>query len=93
MELTEPLKKIFTETGRALKGSTRRIFMAQVVKALGKGGQRRAETELGWHRRTIRKGTRELAVCRRELPKGCHNRQNGLILIKNIRRPNILKPI
>jgi hypothetical protein len=60
MELTEPLKKIFTETGRALKGSTRRIFMAQVVKALGKGGQRRAETELGWHRRTIRKGTREL---------------------------------
>jgi hypothetical protein len=60
MELTESLKKIFTETGRALKGSARRIFMVQVVKALGKGGQRRAEVELGWHRRTIRKGTREL---------------------------------
>ena len=60
MGLTDTLKKIFTETARALKGSARRVFMAQVVKALGKGGQRRAEVELGWHRRTIRKGTREL---------------------------------
>jgi hypothetical protein len=59
MVLTETLKKIFTETARALKGSDRRIFMAQVVKALGKGGQRRVEIELGWHRRTIRKGVRE----------------------------------
>lgn len=60
MALTDTLKKIFTETANALKGSARRIFMAQVVKALGKGGQRRAEIELGWHRRTIRKGTHEL---------------------------------
>jgi hypothetical protein len=59
MELTETLKKIFIEAARALKGSARRIFMAQVVQALGKGGQRRAEIELGWHRRTIRKGMRE----------------------------------
>jgi hypothetical protein len=59
MELTDALKKIFTETARALKGSARRIFMAQVVKALGKGGQRRAEIELGWHRRTLRKGMHE----------------------------------
>jgi len=59
MELTDTLKKIFTETARVLKGSTRRVFMAQVVKALGKGGQRRAENELGWQRRTIRKGMRE----------------------------------
>ena len=54
MELTATLKKIFTETASALKGSARRVFMAQVVKAVGKGGQRRAENELGWHRRTIR---------------------------------------
>jgi len=60
MVLTETLRKIFTETASALKGSARRIFMAQVVKALGKGGQRRAEIELGWHRRTTRKGIREL---------------------------------
>ena len=60
MELTGTLKGILTETAKRLKGSARRVFMAQVVKALGKGGQRRAETELGWNRRTIRKGTREL---------------------------------
>jgi len=34
--------------------------MAQVVKLLGKGGQRRAEKELGWSRKTIRKGMKEL---------------------------------
>ncbi|MBT3413282.1 MAG: ISAzo13 family transposase [Candidatus Jacksonbacteria bacterium] len=60
MELTESLKKVFTATAKALKGSDRRIFMAQIVKALDKGGQRRAERELGWHRRTIRKGMHEL---------------------------------
>ena len=60
MELTNTLKNIFIETAKTLKGSERRLFMAQVVKSLGKGGQRRAESELGWHRRTIRKGTREL---------------------------------
>ncbi len=60
MELTGILKRIFTETAKTLKGSTRRVFMARIVKALGKGGQRRAEIELGWDRRTIRKGTSEL---------------------------------
>ena len=60
MELTETLKGIFIETAKALKGSARRVFKAQVVKALGKGGQRRAEAELGWDRRTIRKGMHEL---------------------------------
>ena len=60
MELTDTLKNIFIETAQTLKGSERRRFMAQVVKSLGKGGQRQAEAELGWHRRTIRKGTCEL---------------------------------
>ena len=60
MELTATLKKVFITTAQTLKGSERRLFMAGVVKALGKGGQSRAEAELGWHRRTIRKGTREL---------------------------------
>jgi hypothetical protein len=60
MKLTETLKTIFSETAKNLKGGARRVFMAQVVKALGKGGQRRAETELGWHRGTIRKGRHEL---------------------------------
>ena len=60
MELTGTLKGIFKETAKALKGSERRRFMAQIVKTLGKGGQRRAEAELGWNRRTVRKGSREL---------------------------------
>lgn len=60
MELTRIVKRIFIETAKTLKGNTRRLFMARVVKSLGKGGQRRAEIELRWNRRTIRKGTREL---------------------------------
>lgn len=60
MKLTETLKEIFKETAKALKGSERRLFMARIVKALGKGGQRRVEVELGWNRRTVRKGRREL---------------------------------
>ena len=60
MELTRIVKRIFIETAKTLKGSTRRLFMARVVKSLGKGGQRRAEIELRWNRRTIRKGTHEL---------------------------------
>jgi hypothetical protein len=60
MELTGTLKGVFTEIAKTLKGSARRVFKARIVKALGKGGQRRAEAELGWNRRTIRKGTREL---------------------------------
>jgi hypothetical protein len=60
MDLTGTVKGIFKESAKLLKGSDRRLFMAQIVKALGKGGQRRAETELGWNRRTVRKGSREL---------------------------------
>jgi transposase len=33
--------------------------MAEVVQALGRGGQRFAERVLGWNRKTIRKGARE----------------------------------
>jgi hypothetical protein len=35
--------------------------MAQTVAELGRGGQRLAERELGWHRDLIRKGEREVA--------------------------------
>jgi hypothetical protein len=34
--------------------------LAQTVKELGEGGQRRAESELGWNRETIRKGMHEV---------------------------------
>ncbi len=60
MELTEVVKELFMETAKALKGSARRMFMARAVQALGEGGQRLAERELGWNRGTIRKGMHEV---------------------------------
>ncbi len=59
-EITPELKKALNETKNTLKGSDRRLFMAKIVRLMGRGGQRRAELELGWNRETIRKGTREL---------------------------------
>jgi hypothetical protein len=61
MELAEETKKLLIETAKDLKGRTRRLFMARTVLALGKGGQRLAERELGWNRKTIRKGQEELS--------------------------------
>lgn len=60
IELTHEVKSLLIETAKELKGSARRLFMARAVKAMGKGGQRRAERELGWDRETIRKGVQEL---------------------------------
>lgn len=60
MELTDSLKSLFIDTAKTLKGAERRLFMARTVKELGRGGQRRAERELGWNRETIRKGMHEL---------------------------------
>ena len=59
IEITPELKKMLNDTRDKLKGSDRRIFMAQFVASLGRGGQSRAELELGWDRKTIRKGMRE----------------------------------
>jgi hypothetical protein len=60
LELTDSFKSLLMETANNLKGHQRRRFMARTVKEIGKGGQRRAERELGWNRDLIRKGTREL---------------------------------
>ncbi len=43
-----------------LKGANRRMFMAETICSIGKGGQRMAEKILGWNRGTIRKGMHEL---------------------------------
>jgi hypothetical protein len=58
MDLSDEQKQVYIETAKALKGSTRRVFMARVAKLLG--SQRRAARELGWQRETISKGMREL---------------------------------
>lgn len=60
IQLTDGLKSLYVKTAQKLKGSDRRQFMAEVVKGLGLGGQTLAERELGWNRRTIRKGMQEL---------------------------------
>jgi Rhodopirellula transposase DDE domain len=60
MELTEEVRALLLNTVKDLKGSARRRFMARTVQALGEGGQRLAERELGWNRQTIRKGMHEV---------------------------------
>ncbi|HEX7594621.1 MAG TPA: ISAzo13 family transposase [Anaerolineae bacterium] len=60
LELTAGLKDLLGFAAEQLKGSTRRLFMAKTVNALGRGGQRLAERTLGWNRSTIRKGQHEL---------------------------------
>lgn len=60
MELTEEVKVLVLNTAKDLKGCARRMFMARTVQALGEGGQRLAERELGWNRGTIRKGMHEV---------------------------------
>jgi hypothetical protein len=60
IEVSEAQKDLYRTTARTLKGHERRIFMARVVKLLGKGGQSQAKRELGWDRDTIRKGLHEL---------------------------------
>ncbi len=60
IQLTDSLKSLYIKTAQKLSGSDRRQFMAEVVKGLGPGGATIAERELGWNRRTIRKGMEEL---------------------------------
>jgi len=60
MEFSDAFKTTLMETAKTLHGSARRLLLARTVQALGPGGQRRAEEELGWNRQTIRKGLHEL---------------------------------
>ena len=60
LELTPAVATLVQATLTDLRGSARRLFMARVVRALGRGGQRLAERTLGWNRRTVRKGLLEL---------------------------------
>src|SRR5712672_578550 len=60
MELVKEVKELLKETANDLKGSARRLFLARAVQALGEGGQRLAERELGWNRGTNSLGMREV---------------------------------
>ena len=59
-DLTNGIKESLKEAASYLKGYNKRVFMAKTVCAFGSGGQRLAETELNWNRKTIRKGMHEL---------------------------------
>lgn len=49
------------KAAKALKGNSRRTFMAQTIEAYGPGGHHWAEENLQWNRGTIRKGQHELS--------------------------------
>ena len=72
---------VLIDAAQALKGSQKRLFMAKTVGAMGRGGQRWAQVNLGWCRETIRKGAHELRSgmtcvdafhCRRRKPAEEH---------------------
>lgn len=60
LKLTDSTVKWLNNTADQLKGSARRMFMAETVQQLGYGGASAAEDKLGWNRGTIRKGQKEL---------------------------------
>ena len=81
MRPSPELIPILIAAAKALKASQRRLFMAQTVKAMGRGGQVWAEAHLRWNRETIRKGMHELRTgmtcldafhCRRRQPAEEH---------------------
>jgi len=92
MELTKEVKALLLSTAKDLKGSALRMFMARSVQALGPGGQRLAERELGWNRGTIRKGMHEVesgivcvdAYCSRGRKRSEEHLPNLLIDLQSI---------
>lgn len=60
LTITPELKRVWAKTLAQLSGAARRVFMASVIKGLGRGGARQAQIALGWDRTTLRKGLHEL---------------------------------
>ena len=59
MELTPAICKLLNEAQTGLKGYARRHFMAETVKTMCDGNALKAERELGWNRKTIKKALDE----------------------------------
>ena len=55
LNITAESRKIWEETLALIEGQARRLFMASVVKDLGRGGAAWAHRELGWDRTTYKK--------------------------------------
>jgi hypothetical protein len=60
MEWNEQTKQTLREAARQLMGPARRKFMAGIAKSFGWGGISKVQRELGWNRRTVAKGMKEL---------------------------------
>lgn len=60
LNITDELLGIWKETLAKLSGTDRRLFMASVVVAQGRGGALLVQQKLGWDRTTVRKGVHEL---------------------------------
>lgn len=69
MILTESLKSTFKDVSRKLTGHHKRDFIAQVTEDYLDGSARKAETILGWNRRSVQLGLNE--------------RRTGIICVEN----------
>ncbi len=69
--LTEKIKSTFKDAAGKLTGSKKRGFMAQVTKDYLNSSPRSAETQLGWSRKAIATGLKEL--------------ETGIICVENYR--------
>lgn len=59
MIITQEVREWLNETKAALKGYARRHFMADTVQTMCEGSPMKAERELGWNRKTLRKALAE----------------------------------
>ena len=69
MILTDNLKSTFKDVNRKLTGFHKRDFMARVTEDYFNGSARKAETVMGWNRRSVQLGLNE--------------RRTGLICVDN----------
>lgn len=60
--LTEKIKLTLKDAAQKLTGSKKRAFMAQVTMDYWNSSSRKAETELGWSRKAIAIGLKELEI-------------------------------
>lgn len=59
-------EKLIVSAAKQLRGSARRMFLAEVCETLCGGSSRQAEYRFGWGRETIEKGKRERAMTAQE---------------------------
>jgi len=84
LELTTTIIDWLQNTANQLKGSARRVFMAETVQQLGRGGASAAETKLGWNRGTIRKGQQESETGAIEDNFSARGRKKSEVLFPNL---------